>query len=266
MRERSRESRHQKWLADQAYSQFFASPTIIWAKWIDNQPHRCRCGCDGVWYGARNNANMLAYLFPVALFNLLWSERALFHPFKALHSFLQAILLVVLRSFLGEWARQYLPLWSSMFWEPILRHMRSRNWPRAVGRCVLLLVGAMAFAFWVSLWSTLFVLTWALRVLAVPVVLALYIVSLALVACLFTLVSILAAIYVVARGLAFVVAGVASVIYSYLPEVGVVLIVAGLLIEYAYRHSDEKRRRRELGRLIMARQETATATQPTDTD
>lgn len=263
MRERSRQSRHQEWLADQAYSEFFASPSIICAKWIDNQPHKCPCGCGEVWYGSANNANMLAYLFPIVLFRLLWRVKALCPLFRDFHAFLQSALLVVLRGFLGEWVRRYLPLWSSIFWEPIVHHVRSRNWSRVVGRCVLLLVSAVAFAFWASLWFTIFVLTWSLRVLAPPVVITLYIVSLALVVSLFVLASVLAAIYVVARGLAFVVAGVASVIYSYYPEIGVALIVLGLLIEYHFRYSGEKRHRYQLGRIIMTRQQSPATTKPT---
>ena len=229
LRDRTRESRHQEWLADQAYCRVFSSPTVVWAKWIDNQPHKCRCGCDGIWYGPGSNANMLAYLFPVVLIKLLWQQRAFYPLCRDAHAFLQAALLVVLRVFLREWARVYHPLWLSMFWEPIVHQVQSSNWSRVVGRCVLLPAGAAAFALWASLWFTVFVLAWSLRALALPMVLALYIVSLVLVVSLFILTSVLAAVSVVARGLAFVVAGVASVIYSYHLEIGVCLIVLGLL-------------------------------------
>ena len=266
LRERTRESRHEEWLADQAYSQTFVSPSIVWSKWIDNQPHKCNCGCDGVWYGPGSNANMLAYLFPVVLFRLLWQQRAFYPLCRDVHAFLQAALRFVLRGFLFAWARQYRPIWLSMFWEPIVHHVRSRNWFRVAARCVLLLVGAAAFSFWASLWFTVFVLVWSLRLLALPIVLALYFVSLVLLVSLFVLVSVLAAIYVVARGLAFVVAGVASVIYSYHPEIGVALIVLGLLIEYGFRYRSEKRHRYQLGRIIMALQGTSTPTNPLRVD
>ena len=263
--ERTRESRHQEWLANQAYSRIFARRSIIWAQWIDNQPHKCRCGCDGVWYGPANGTNLLTYLFPIVLLRLLWQQRAFYPVFRHVHAFLQAAPLIVLRVLLSEWARQYRPIWSSMFWEPVIHQVRSRNWFRVVGRCVLLLVGAAAFALWASLWFTVFVLAWSFQALALPIVFALYIASLVLVVSSFTLASILAAIYVVARGLAFVVAGVASVIYSYHPEIGVALIVLGLLIEYGFRYRDAKRYRFQLGHII-ARQQSAAMAESSHTD
>lgn len=259
LQERTRQSRHQEWLANQAYSRVFANRSIIWAEQIDNQPHKCRCGCDAVWYGPTSNANMLGYLFPIVLFRLLWQQRALYPLFRSLHAFLQAALLIVLNDSLPEWARQYRLLWLSMFWEPTVRHAQSHSWYRVVGRGVLLPAGAVAFVFWASLWTAAFVLTWSSRVLAFPMVLALYIVSLMLVVSLFVVASVMAAIYVVARGLAFVVAGVASVIYSYHLEIGVALIVLGLLIEYGFRYRDEKRHRFQLGHIIALQQSPSAA-------
>ncbi len=257
--ERTRESRHREWLANQAYSCTFASRSIIWSEWIDNQPHKCRCGCDEVWYGPGNGTNLLEYLLPIVLFRFLWRVRAFYPLFRNVHALFQAVVLAVLRDFLREWFRLYRRLWFSIFWDPIVFHIRSHNWSRVVVRCVLLLVGAAAFTFWASLWFPMFVLGWSLRVLALPIVLALYIVSLVLVVSLFILASILAAILVVARGLAFVVAGVASVIYSYHAEIGVALIVLGLFIEYGFRYRDEKRHRFQLGHIIARQQPSAMA-------
>ena len=115
IRERTRESRHREWLAEQAYSQAFFSPSIIWAKWIDNQSHKCKCGCDGVWHGPGNGANLLAYLFPIVLFRFLRDTKALYPAFRAVYAFWQAALLVVLRIFLREWVRVYRAWWLSIF-------------------------------------------------------------------------------------------------------------------------------------------------------
>ena len=145
-----------------------------------------------------------------------------------------------------------------------MHHVRSRKPFRVVGRCVLLPAGAAAFVFWACLWFTAFMLAWSLRVLALPMVLGLYIVSVVLVVSLFILVSTLAAVLVIARGLAFVVAGAASVIYAYYPEIGVALIVLGLLIEYGFRYRDEKRHRYQLGHIIARQQSSPTG--PTHMD
>ena len=126
-------------------------------------------------------------------------------------------------------------------------------------------MGIAILAVCIAFWIVLFGPAWFLRILAPPVVLMLHAVSLALIFSLFVLLSTLAAIYVVARGLAFVVAGAASVIYSYHSEIGVVLIVLGLLIEYAFRYRDEKRHKYQLGRIIAHQQSPAT-TEPTHTD
>lgn len=259
LRDRSRESRHQEWLAQQAYSQFFISPSIVWSRLIVNQPHKCRCGCGEVWYGPGGGTNLLAYLFPIVLLRLLWDERFFYLLFRSVYVFLMAISRLVLEDSLYRWARLYFPVWLSIFWEPIIHHIRSHDWSRVVGRCTLLPVGAAAFTFWASLWFTVFMLAWSLRVLVLPIVFVLYIVSLVLVVSLFILASIFAAIMVIARGLAFVVAGVTSVIYSYHPEIGVVLIVLGLFIEYGFRYHNEKRHRYQLGRIIARQQPSAMA-------
>ena len=265
LRDRSRESRHKEWLAQQAYSQFFISPSIVWSRLIDNQSHKCRCGCGEVWYGPGGGTNMLAYLFPIVLLRLLWNERFLFLLFRSVYVFLMAISRLVLEDSLYRWARLYFPVWLSIFWEPIIHHIRSHDWSRVVGRCTLLPVGAIAFTFWASLWLAVFVLAWSLRVLVIPIVFVLYIASLVLVVSLFMLASIFAATVVIARGLAFVVAGVASVIYSYHSEIGIAFIVLGLLIEYGFRYSDEKRHRYQLGRIIE-RQQSSTMAESNRTD
>ena len=161
LRDRSRESRHQEWLAHQAYSQFFVSPSIVWSRLIDNQPHKCRCGCDGVWYGPGGGTNILAYLFPIVLLRLLWNERFFYLLFRSVYVFFMAISRLVLEDSLYRWARLYFPVWLSIFWEPIIHHIRSHDWSRVVGKCTLLPVGAAAFTFWASLWLTVFVLAWS---------------------------------------------------------------------------------------------------------
>ena len=266
LRDLSRESRHQEWLAHQAYSQLFTRPSIVWSKLIDNQSHKCRCGCGGVWYGPGGGTNMLAYLFPIVLLRFLKDTKALYPVFRPLCDFLQVAPLLAVSYVYRIWSHLYSPPWSAAYWKPITDHIKSRNWFWAViGGCVLPPVGIAISAVCITFWIALFGPAWFLRILAPSVVLMLHAISLTLILFLFVSLSTLVAIYVVARGLAFVVAGAASVIYSYHSEIGVVLIVLGLLIEYAFRHRDEKRHKYQLGRIIAHQQSPAT-TEPTHTD
>ena len=202
---------------------------------------------------------MLAYLFPVVLIKLLWQQRAFYPLCRDAHAFCKPLCWSCSAFFYANGLAYITGCGSLCFGSLSFIKSSRATGPGVVSRCVLLPVGAVAFAFWASLWFTVFVLAWSLRALALPMVLALYTVSLVLVVSLFILTSVLAAVSVVARGLAFVVAGVASVIYSYHPEIGVCLIVLGLLIEYGFRYRDEKRHRFQLGHIIERQQSSTMA-------
>lgn len=267
MRERTRESRHQEWVADRAYSQFFASPSIIWASWIDNQPHKCPCGCGEVWYGSNAGTNMLAYLFPIVLFRLLKNTKALFPLFGAIYALLWGIARVTMphKAYRG-WLSEYFRIWLDIFWRPATGGAEPRSRLRAfITRSPLILIGATLMPVALVVWAGVFVLIWILLISIFPATLTLHIASLVLLVLLFASLSVLAAIYVVARGLAFVVAGVASIIYSSHSEIGIALIALGILIEYAFKFHGEKRLRYQLGRII-AHQQLATTVEPTCAD
>ncbi len=260
MREQSRERRHQEWLAHQAYSQFFASPSIIWDRLIDSQPHECPCGCGGVWYGPDAGVNMLAYLFPIVLLRFLKNTKALFPVFSFIYAPLWRIARDVMpHSAYRKWLSSFFQIWLDTFWSPVVGGIESHSRLRTFATgCTLILIGVVLLPVALAFWAGAFMLAWILLMSAFPATCILHIVSLALVILLFALVSVVAAIYVIARGLAFVVAGAASVVSSFHSEIGVALIVIGLLIEYALRFHDEKRHRYQLGRIIAHQQSFAT--------
>ena len=79
----------------------------------------------------------------------------------------------------------------------------------------------------------------------------LYVTSLALVISIMLLVWVFAVVFIASHGIAFLVGGVASILYLSNPVIGIALIVAGVGLEYEMRRRRDQRHREEIGRMLQ---------------
>ena len=94
-------------------------------------------------------------------------------------------------------------------------------------------------------------LAWILSRITGIVIMALHVVSLVIVIALMVVLLGMAVVAISMRGLVFVLGGIASVIYSYYPIVGIALIVAGVLIEYERNRRNDRQKEEYLGHLLL---------------
>ena len=212
-----RNQKHRDWLARRAYNETFRTAPSTFPIWR-GIPKRCPCGCGEIWYDKLSPVNWWTYLSP----DLLWKTQFLYPVFGALFKVVWYARPVVLTALFGFSLFDRKTTGSLVFY--------GAGFPLSI---------LLKISFWV------------LSVLGILAVALLWPVSLAL---MFSLIVALVGIAVIAissRSLVFILGGAASVIFSFYPYMGIVLIVIGVLLEYESKRRSDQRIEENIGKLTL---------------
>ena len=229
--ERRKAALHEDWLNRQAYRKHFATnePLPFPRNWPGN-PDPCKCGCGSIEYSRSDPANWWESFSP----KLLWETRLLIPIFVSLCKVLWSLLVIFWGSFLKNFGFQ-------RFKNVVLTNPTGSK------------LGTSIVALKVLAWFLSCLVSFALCVLlclGVALLIPLYVGSLALFVTILMIVWVMAVIYISLHGIVFLVGGVASILYLSNPVIGILLIAAGVAIEYETRRRRDRHHRGEVGRLL----------------
>ena len=222
---------HQNWLNRQSYRKHFGSqePVQFFRNWSGN-PDPCGCGCGLIEYGRSDPANWWQTFSP----KVFWKIGFLFPVFRSLFGVLgalRAVLWGIFTATIGAKAfkvRVISNLKGTRL-DPILAPTRLLGW---------LILCFFLFALWV--------LTWVGDALLIP----LYFVSFVLVVSILLVAWTLATIYIMSHGILFLIGGAASILYLSNPIIGILLIAAGVALEYESKRRRDRQHREEIGKVL----------------
>ena len=229
--ERRKAALHEDWLNRQAYRKHFGSQeaVLFFRNW-PGIPDPCKCGCGLVEHGRSDPANWWESFSP----RLLWDAKLLIPIFASLYKVIWSLLVI--------------------FWHSFLKNFDFQRFKRvAIANPNGNKQGALILALRVLAWPLSCLVSFALCIslcLGGVALVPLYVVSLALLVTVLLLVWVLATIYISLHGVVFLVGGAASILYLSNPVVGILLIVAGVAIEYEGRRRRDRHHREEVGRLL----------------
>ena len=229
--ERRKAALHEDWLNRQTYRKHFAThePLPFPRNWSGN-PDPCKCGCGSVEYSRSDPANWWESFSP----KLLWETRLLIPIFASLYKVLWSLLVIFWGSFLDNFDfRRF-------------KHVVIAN---PTGNKLGASIVVLKFLAWPLSCLVSFALC-ILLCLGVALLIPLYVASLALFVTILLVVWVIAAIYISLHGIVFLVGGAASILYLSNPVIGILLIVAGVAVEYETRRRRERHHREEVGRLL----------------
>ena len=226
---------HEEWLSRGAYDECFGSrePPLAFKKWRGNADH-CWCGCKEVRYSRSNPLNLWLSLTP----QLLWKSGFLFPVFRALYA--------VLWEFSGPvWA-----MFQAVFCVQAVRdHVIADPLGNKLGRALT----PSRFLFWLIFSLFLFLVAaaaWSLPRLGGIVIFPPYFVGMALLTAIMGLIWAFSAVFMASYSLVFLIGGAASFAFGFSPVIGILLIVAGVGLEYENRRQRERQNREQLGRVL----------------
>ena len=224
---------HEKWLSRRVYQETFSTPGTAFPGWR-GIPNRCNCGCAEVWYDRLSTTNWWVAFNPAGYISIV---RELVRVFLALHGVLWHLPPVI-------WA------WLQMMRAGYKREVMNRIQPGtstfiAIGTARLLLYGIIV-PLTVVVWATV----WVLSRPGVILMIALYILTLVLVAAVLSISLMISAIAISMSGLVFILGGVGSILYLDNPAIGITAIVVGVCLQYELHRREGRRREEQLGYLI----------------
>ena len=226
---------HEEWLSRGAYVGHFGSrePPAVFSRWGGNADP-CRCGCDEVRYNRSTPLNLWRCFDP----RLLWELEFLFPVFRTLYA--------VLWELSG-------PLWdmfrAGFCVKAVKDHVIADPLGNRLGRALI----PLRFLFWIVFSLLLFLLAatvWSLPRLGGVVIFPLYFAGVAFLMAIMGLIMGLAALFMALYSLVFLIGGVASILYLSSPVIGILLLVAGVGIEYESRRRRDRQNREQLGRVL----------------
>ena len=226
---------HEEWLSRGAYDECFGSrePPLAFKKWRGNQDH-CRCGCGEVRYSRSNPHNLWKSLSP----QLLWETRFLFPIFRALFGVLWELSGIVWPAFRRVFSVSVLR--NNVIVNPLGNKLGSALTPVRIlvwsVFCLLLFLMAAA--------------AWSLPRLGGVVIFPLYFVGMAVFMTIMGLIWGFTALFMASYSLVFLIGGAASFAFGFNPAIGILLIVAGVALEYESRRRRDRENREQLGRVL----------------
>lgn len=224
---------HEKWLSRRAYHETFSSPSSLFVNWR-GLPNRCKCGCGDIWYDRLSPVNWWTYFTP----NLLAQVQFLFPVFRALYGLVWHLPPVI-------W------IWFQLARSSYKTEILARTDPNYGTSVTIAIARLLLYGIIAPLIVVVYVATWILTRLGGVIIMGLHLASLALLAMLILTLFGIAVIAISMRGLVFVIGGVASVVLSYYPAIGVTLIIAGVFVEYERNRRSDRQREELLGNLAL---------------
>ena len=226
---------HEEWLSRGAYVECFGSrePPVVFKKWRGN-PDPCRCGCGEVRYSRSNSENLWKSLSP----QMLWETGFLFPIFRALFDVLWELSGPVWAAFRAVFSV-----------EAVKDHVIADPMGNKLGRALT----PSRFLFWSVFCLVLFLLataTWSLPRLGGIVIFPLYFVGMALLTAIMGVIWGLTAVFMASYSLVFLIGGAASFAFGFSPVIGILLIVAGVGLEYESRRQRDRQYREQMGRVL----------------
>ena len=227
-------NKHEKWLSRRLYHETFSTPGTAFSSWR-GIPNRCNCGCAEVWYDRLSATNWWATFNPARYVSIV---RELVRVFLALHGVLWHLPPVI-------WA------WLQMMRAGYKREVMNRIQPGtsssiAMATALLLLYGIIV-PLTVVIWAT----AWVLSRPGVILMIALYFLTLVLVAAVLSIPLIISIVVISMSGLVFILGGVGSILYLDNPAIGITAIVIGVCVQYELHRREGRRREEQLGYLIQ---------------
>ena len=224
---------HNKWLSRRTYHETFSTPNKSIFNWR-GLPNRCKCGCGEIWYDKVSPVNWWRYFDPTVLIRL----RLLFPLFRPLYELLWHLPPLIWIAYKNT---------RSGYKEEV----RTRVRPGSSIRAATFIAGFLVYSIFTPIMVAMYAGTWFLTRVGGVAILMLHGLSLALLLTLLMTLLAFAIIAISMRGIVFVIGGAASVVYSYYPIIGIVLIVIGLLLEYERYRRNELKREEQLGSMIL---------------
>ena len=238
---------HEKWLARRVYHETFSKPSRVLPNW-QGSPNRCNCGCCEEWVDRVSPINCWRYLNPATYTPVL---PMIHQVFRALHEVL---------SFLPQLSWLWFRMTRAQYRARILANGGPDvNASAAIAIACVLLYGVVA-----PMIVVFFSLTWLLTRPGGAILMVLEAVSIALYVAIAVLSSVLAATMMSMAGIVVIIAGIGSVVYFNNISLGVLMIGAGVLLQYDLNRRHAQQLEERFGRLVLLLQQTsATYDQPT---
>ena len=239
--ERRKHRLHEEWLNRGAYVQHFPAqePPLVLPNWRGN-PDPCGCGCGEVQYSRSNPYNWWESLSP----RLLWETRFLIPLFRDLYVFLWHL-----------WVPAWLAFRAVFSMQAVDDHVIAARLNSKLVRALT----PVRFLFWLVLSLLLFTMAaaaWSLPRIGGIVIIPLYFAAMLLLTAFTGLVMGLAAVVIASSALVFLIGGAASILYGFSPAIGVVLIAAGVGLQYENRRRRDRENREQIGRLLRFIEQT----------
>ena len=226
---------HEEWLSRGSYVDYFGSqdPSVTFKKWRGN-PDPCRCGCGEVRYSRSNPENLWNSLSPKPF----WEAGFLFPLFRDLFVFLWYL---------------WVPFWLAFRGVFCVKAVKEHVIAAPLGNKLVRAFTPVRFLFW-SIFSLLLFLiaaaAWSLPRIGGLVILPLYFAGLSVFTAVMVLIWGLSALFMASYSLVFLIGGAASILYLSSPVIGILLIVAGVGLEYESKRRRDRQSREQLGRVL----------------
>ena len=231
---------HEKWLSRRVYHETFSTPGEAFPGWR-GAPNRCNCGCDKVWYDRLSPINWWATFNPGRYMSIM---RHLVRVFFALHGVLWHLSPLI-------W------LWLQTTRARYKREVMNRAQPGSSASIAIIIARLLLYGIVVPLTVVVWAAVWVLSRPGVILLIALYLLSLVLVAAVLLIPLVLSVVAISTSGLVLILGGVGSIIYLDNPAVGITAIAIGVGVQYELHRRESKRREEQLGYLIrMLRPQT----------
>ena len=233
--ERRKQRLHEEWLSRGAYVEQFGSgePPIVFPNWRGN-PDPCRCGCREVRYSRETPHNLWKSLSP----NLLWETGFLLPIFRALYSVLWELSGPIWAAFRGVFRVAVLK--ENVLANPLGNNLGSALTP----------VRIVVWSIFCLLLFFMAALVWSLPRLGGIVIFPLYFVGMAVFITIMGVIWGFSVVFMATYSLVFLIGGAASILYGFSPIFGILLIVAGVGLEYESRRRRDRENREQIGRLL----------------
>ena len=225
---------HEKWVARRVYHQTFSKPSPVFPTW-QGSPNRCRCGCGEEWVDNLSPINCWRYLNPAtyaAAFPIIH------RLFRALHEVLSLLPGVIWLSF--RVTREQYKARITANASP------GGNTRAAIAIARLLLYGAAA-----PIAVVFLLLTWLLTRPGGAILMAMEAASIALYIALATLSLAATAVMMSMPGLVVIIAGIGSLVFFNNALLGVLMMGAGVLLQYEVNRRHAQRLEERFGKLIL---------------
>ena len=224
---------HEKWLSRRVYHETFSTPGTAFPSWR-GIPNRCNCGCAEVWYDRLSTTNWWATFNPAGYISIV---RELVRVFLALHGVLWHLPPMI-------WA------WLQMMRAGYKREVMKRIQPGTSTSIAMATARLLLYGIFVPLTVVVWATVWVLSRPGVILMIALYFLTLVLVAAVLSISFMISVIAISMSGLVFILGGVGSILYLDNPAIGITAIMIGVCVQYELHRREGRRREEQLGYLI----------------